>query len=65
MDLQAETVPEQVGEFGMPVPVEGLDAEQELVVVSGKDGLPECGRCRADREIAAEDVDAFLAVLPE
>ena len=65
MDLQAETVPKQVCKFGMLGPVEGLDAQQELVVVSGKDGLPECDRRWMDRELAAEDVDTLLAVLPE
>ena len=38
MDLHAEPVPEQVREFGVLGPVERINAQQELVVVSGEDG---------------------------
>lgn len=39
MYLQAETVPEQIREFDMLGSVEGPDAQQELVIVSGEEGL--------------------------
>jgi len=65
VDLQAEPVPEQVCEFGVLGPVEGFNAQQELVVVSGEDGPSECDRGRTHRELAAEHVDARLAELPE
>src|SRR5260370_24264654 len=63
VNLQAEPVPDEVRELGVPGPVEGLDAQQELVVAGGEDSLCEGGRARAGRGLAAEDVDAGLAEL--
>src|SRR5712672_3027694 len=48
MDLHAEPVPEQVREFCVLGPVERIDAQQELVVVSGEDSPPERDRRRTD-----------------
>jgi hypothetical protein len=41
MYLQTETMPEQIREFGMLGSVEGPDAQQELVIISGEEGLAE------------------------
>ena len=65
MDLHAEPVPEQVREFRVLGPVERINAQQELVVVSGEDGPPERDRRRTDRQLAAEHVDARLAEIPK
>ena len=41
VDLHAESVFEQVCELGVLGSIERLNAQQELVVVGGEDGLPE------------------------
>src|SRR5205823_3914713 len=65
MDPQAGPAPEQVREFCVLGPVERINAQQELIVAGGEDGPPECDRRRADRQLAAEHIDARLAELPE
>jgi hypothetical protein len=65
MDLQAEPVSEQVREFCVFGPVVRTHGQQELIVVSSQDGAPESDRRRTNRQLAAEHIDARLAVLPK
>ena len=58
-------MPDQVRELGVLGAAEGLDAQQELVAAGGEVGLYEGDRGRADRELAAEYVDAGLAELSQ
>ena len=65
MDFHAESVFDQVCELSMLGWIEGVNAQQELVIIGSEDGLSECDGGRTDREPAAEFVDAQLAELPE
>jgi len=65
VDLHAEPVFDEVCKLGVLGPVEGFNAQQELVVVGSEDGLSECDGSRTDQELAAEHVDGCLAELPK
>jgi hypothetical protein len=58
-------MPERVREFCMLSLVEWGNAQQELVGAGGEDGPPECDGRRADRQLAAEHIDARLTELPK